>query len=852
MESKRSKQPMKVMSKIILGVAGLTVVGFSIFILIVTTVVYQMVYDTSLAQVKYESEFRAYEISAQFQRSAALVDTLGDVLAHVPAELATPIIADFLARYEHITDAYVGLNDDRLLDWEGLFDIPGFYSTQRPWFVSGRSANGAVTMSDPYLSAAGVTGGELAVAVVRYVPTILNMGGVVAANFDMQSLNHLLDQQTVAGSYSILLNQDALVVAYPDQSFAPTTTPAGDTVLSLLWSSPVYASLQQEFMAGNRAISFRNATGELHYFLAFPIESVGWTLVSVVPASAVTGPAVLTVLTVLGWAAAILGVVMAGIVFMINRMVKKSIKLAVDSFESQSQALARGESLPRSNQRPDSSFGLNQLDIAFAQNLEIMAQLIGDISTMHESHLGGFFHESIDSRAYSGAFATIATSINDMVRHHTDAKTQILDCIAQIVGGDFDASLPQYPGDEAYINQAIEGLRGNIREIARAIGEIATHAQQGDVSYALDPTRYKGEWVGLIQELNAILTAIATPLKATNAVLVALEQGDFDQRVSGEFAGEFLVIKDAINATTSAIASYITEINQVLSLLSVGDLRQRIERDYIGQFASIKASINTIVHNQAANMGEIAIATESVNTAAEQISGSSASLAEGASNQSQTLAQLTQTLATIDTRSQSNVQAAQDGADLVQTASHTARAGNTEMDNLLATMNNITTSSGKISVIIKTIEDIAFQTNLLALNAAVEAARAGEHGRGFAVVAEEVRTLASRSADAAKETADLIQESITHVNVGMTRANDTAATFEQIVSSVANVATVMDTILQASHEQTSAITQASQGLAQVSDVTATNASTSEEVAATSQELNAQAELLREKVAVFRF
>jgi len=235
----------------------------------------------------------------------------------------------------------------------------------------------------------------------------------------------------------------------------------------------------------------------------------------------------------------------------------------------------------------------------------------------------------------------------------------------------------------------------------------------------------------------------------------------------------------------------------------------------------------------------------------EKLADSSMALSQGAAEQASSIEELTASIGEVSSQTKMNADNASQANDLAGKTKTYAVTGNEYMKEMLKAMDDINISSNNINRIIKVIEDIAFQTNILALNAAVEAARAGEHGRGFAVVAEEVRNLAGQSANAAKETTALIEDSIRKAEGGTKIAKETAEALEKTVEGVEAVSGLIVDISSASNEQAAAITQINQGIMQVSQVVQENSATSEESAAASEELSGQAESLKEMIGRFK-
>lgn len=313
-----------------------------------------------------------------------------------------------------------------------------------------------------------------------------------------------------------------------------------------------------------------------------------------------------------------------------------------------------------------------------------------------------------------------------------------------------------------------------------------------------------------------------------------------------------LILGIIIAAFISRIISRpLVNLTRAANKVASGNLDVEISvdsRDEIGALAQAFARMTANTNEALSNINS---AAEQVAAGSKQVSDSSMALSQGATEQASSIEELTASLEEISSQTELNAENANQANELAVNVENDAQRGNTQMKEMLNAMQEINTSSANISKIIKVIDEIAFQTNILALNAAVEAARAGQHGKGFAVVAEEVRNLAARSANAAKETTDMIESSIQKVEDGTEIANETAGALNEIVELISKAAAIINDIAIASNEQATAIGQINQGIMQVSQVVQTNSATSEEGAAASEELSSQAELLKNAVGKFR-
>ncbi|MCL2019527.1 MAG: methyl-accepting chemotaxis protein [Oscillospiraceae bacterium] len=319
-----------------------------------------------------------------------------------------------------------------------------------------------------------------------------------------------------------------------------------------------------------------------------------------------------------------------------------------------------------------------------------------------------------------------------------------------------------------------------------------------------------------------------------------------------QIVGRASKTKDELGQCISASADFvarIAEVSDVLKVTANGDLTANIsllsERDEMG------SSLQTMLSSLNSLFGNINDSTEQVSTGSRQIADSAQALASGSTEQAASVEELTATVSDISEKTKQNAVMAGKASELAKTIKQKAEKGNSQMNEMMAAVSEINQASQSINKVIKVIDDIAFQTNILALNAAVEAARAGDAGKGFAVVAEEVRNLAGKSAEAAKDTGSLIVNSIEKAEVGTRIAQETAASLAEIVDGINESSKVVAQIASSSEEQSVAVSQINNGLNQVTLVIQQNSATAEESAAASEHMSSQSNLLEELVRRFK-
>ena len=434
-------------------------------------------------------------------------------------------------------------------------------------------------------------------------------------------------------------------------------------------------------------------------------------------------------------------------------------------------------------------------------------RFIRAIGDMADAHQRGEIDQFVDARGYSRGNAEVLDNVNRMVQRHIETKRKVIDCIIEFAAGNFDAPLESFPGKSAFINEAMEGVRASFKTVFHDIENLAQALVEGRLDLQVSTADYRGSFLHLMTALDRIRGNLHDVTSEIGTLSNAIVNGDLDIRIDpARHSGAYRSIIEAFE----------------------------------GAFDSLNGAFGAITQQ-----------LHQVSTTVRQMSQSSQSLAANAQVQSSSVDEVSSTAEQTDIQVKSNASAAASASQLVTGASEVAESGKAKITEMVSSMEGIRASSQDIAKIIKVIDEIAFQTNLLALNAAVEAARAGQHGRGFAVVAQEVRNLAGRSARAARETSDLIEDASTRVQAGVRIADETSRAFVSIADDIEKVKSLVRDIATASDEQSRGVAQMNGSIGEIAKSALSTSQQAEELAASVAELEAATESMRSEVARFR-
>ena len=348
-----------------------------------------------------------------------------------------------------------------------------------------------------------------------------------------------------------------------------------------------------------------------------------------------------------------------------------------------------------------------------------------------------------------------------------------------------------------------------------------------------------------------VLETILVPLREVEAVAQELTDGNLHSTLEYHSDDEIGRLAHSMRKSIRILGSYVDDIGRAMKMFADGNFDVQPEVEWKGDFVGILNSFMMFEKSMAEVIKGIQHVSDEVSSAAEQVAASSNDLADGATNQAAVVEELTATVAGVSEQVEKNSQSAKEISGRVDELGNAILESNGKMKDMVDSMNEINGASKEIDKIIATINEIAAQTNLLALNASIEAARAGEAGKGFAVVANQVNVLADQSAQAAKESATLIETSVKAVEKGMVIAGQTASQLQEVAENSQIITKEVTNIADTLETQATEIKQINDGIEQINDVVQTNSATSEECAASSQEMSSEAENLREMIQKFK-
>ncbi len=443
-----------------------------------------------------------------------------------------------------------------------------------------------------------------------------------------------------------------------------------------------------------------------------------------------------------------------------------------------------------------------------------------------------------------------ADSFNDLLNNLEKTIHDVNEVVSGIAQGDFSRRvISNVHGDLEKLKNSVNTSADSIDKTMDSLNELMDALVRGDFKRRMT-SELKGEFNKFGQHVNRSMQSIDDALSSIHQVMSMVAKGNLDSRVENDLPGQLGEMKTNLNSSLDMITKVFSATGRVLEAVSHGNLNESIADDFEGAFEKLKKDANATVAKLTEVVNKIQQASASVNIKVASIAEGNNNLSGRTEKQATNLEETAASMNEITSTVQHTASNANRAKNLACEARECAIHGGDVVKEAVDAMEQISLASNQIAEIIGVIDEIAFQTNLLALNASVEAARAGTEGRGFAVVANEVRNLAERSATAAKEIKELIEDSVQKVQCGSKLVTRSGETLSEIVNGVEKVTTIVGEISTAADEQSLGVNQVHQAMGHLQSLTSQNAAMAEEATAASEDLAQQAKELYQLVAFF--
>lgn len=470
------------------------------------------------------------------------------------------------------------------------------------------------------------------------------------------------------------------------------------------------------------------------------------------------------------------------------------------------------------------------------------------VDTMKNVQENGRFNVRHPNAQGKDEIAQASQALNHLLESLDNAFKEIRQVMHAIREGNFKLRVTRaLHGDLEEVKQDVNGSAESVAITMHALSEVMQGIARGDFAVRLD-NRVQGN---LKTEVDKAMQQMDIAVHTIADAMEYAAKGVFSHRVTGDLQGDMAKLKTSVNQSLGEIENAIDEITQSAQAMSQGDLTRLINGNHEGELNDLQQALNSSIRHLADMVQSIRQASLTVSHGANQISAGSNDLNQRTQQQTQSLIQTASSMEQMTASVQSNSQNAQRASQLAENAKQKTRSGVGIMQQTMHAMTDIETASKQISEIISLIDSVAFQTNLLALNAAVEAARAGEAGRGFAVVAGEVRNLAGRSADAANQIKQLINNTVQHIHNGTELVNQSNLALQDIDEAINTVNEIVAEISVSTAEQAQGISQVNHAIGEMDHTTQNNANLVQELTEHSKDVNQQATELEETVSGFQ-